>query len=201
MSHRFPQRVICRGARCRTALTSPDMPHALPDDTAVVGLLVVAFNSRENLLRCFRRNVQAKLVGSREQERNEGLLVVGHDGQDIEANAFRKRRLMQESIALHFRECFGNALHRNGLQFEMHRTSYFLECPKTRNSFDSGSKKRSTTRSLSGMMALSVIVMPSGHTLVQHLVILHNPTPNCVFRSGTRSATSSGGISRGGAEE
>ena len=43
---------------------------------------------------------------------------------------------------------------------------------------------------LSGIMALSVIVMPSGHTLVQHLVILHNPTPNCSLRSPTRSPTS-----------
>ncbi len=36
----------------------------------------------------------------------------------------------------------------------------------------SGSKYSSTTRSLSGMIALSVIVMCSGHTLVQHTVML-----------------------------
>src|SRR5690606_31046954 len=40
-----------------------------------------------------------------------------------------------------------------------------------------GSNDRSTTRSLTGMMALSVILMPSGHTSVQHLVMLHSPMP------------------------
>ena len=41
-----------------------------------------------------------------------------------------------------------------------------------RNTRVTGSKKRSTTRSLSGMIALSVIWMSSGQTLVQHLVML-----------------------------
>src|SRR5262249_32458531 len=35
-----------------------------------------------------------------------------------------------------------------------------------------GSYRRSTTRSFSGMMALSVMVISSGQTLVQHLVML-----------------------------
>ena len=60
----------------------------------------------------------------------------------------------------------------NGFQFEMHNISYPFVLPNTRNSFDSGSKNRSTTRSFSGMIALSVIVMFSGQTLVQHLVML-----------------------------
>jgi hypothetical protein len=42
----------------------------------------------------------------------------------------------------------------------------------TRSSLLSGSKYLSTTRSLSGMMALSVMWMCSGHTFVQHLVML-----------------------------
>jgi hypothetical protein len=43
-----------------------------------------------------------------------------------------------------------------------------------------------------GMMLLSVIRMCSGHTSVQHLVMLHNPRPDCVLSAGTRSRTSSG---------
>jgi hypothetical protein len=45
------------------------------------------------------------------------------------------------------------------------------------------------------MIALSVIVMFSGQTFVQHFVMLQYPIP-CFSRSaGTRSATSSGCIS------
>ena len=40
------------------------------------------------------------------------------------------------------------------------------------NSCFKGSKKRSTTRSLSGMIAFSVIVIDSGHTLRQQVVML-----------------------------
>src|SRR3954469_8973026 len=45
------------------------------------------------------------------------------------------------------------------------------------------------------MMALSVIVMCSGHTFVQHLVMLQYPIPYSAFSSGMRSAVSSGFIS------
>ena len=41
-----------------------------------------------------------------------------------------------------------------------------------RSSFVSGSYILSTTRSFSGMIALSVMVISSGQTLVQHLVML-----------------------------
>src|SRR5690349_3731980 len=129
------------------------------------------------------------------------MLVVGHDGQNIQANAFRKSRFIQESIALHLRQRFGNALDGNRFQLELHRMeiSYVFELLKMRNNFDNGSKKRSTTRSLSGIIALSVIVMPSGHTLVQHLVMLHSPMPNSFLSSSTRSPTSKGCISRAAA--
>lgn len=80
-----------------------------------------------------------------------------------------------------------------------HRLDHGQFYLKTRNKRVRGSKKRSTTRSFNGIIALSVIVMLSGHTLVQHLVMLHSPMP-CSFRkAGTRSATSSGCISRAAA--
>ena len=61
-----------------------------------------------------------------------------------------------------------------------------------------GSYEASTTRSLRGMMALSVILMCSGQTSVQHLVILHFPRPCSCRRSSRRSLTSSGCISNFG---
>ena len=50
-------------------------------------------------------------------------------------------------------------------------------------------------RSFIGMMALSVIFIPSGHTSVQHLVMLQSPRPNSSCAASRRSAVSSGCIS------
>src|SRR5439155_132793 len=47
-----------------------------------------------------------------------------------------------------------------------------------------GSYALSATRSFSGIIALSVMVICSGHTLVQHLVMLHNPMA-CSRRSAS----------------
>ena len=56
-------------------------------------------------------------------------------------------------------------------------SSSLLRMPILLPSHTSGSYLRSTTRSFIGMIALSVILMPSGHTSVQHLVMLHIPMP------------------------
>ena len=52
--------------------------------------------------------------------------------------------------------------------------------PRRKSLFPShttGSYLPSTARSLSGISALSVILMCSGHTSVQHLVMLQKPRP------------------------
>src|SRR6266478_5794920 len=121
--------------------------------------------------------------------------MVRHDGENVEAYALREAGFIQQSVALHLRQRFRNTLLGNGFQFEMHNISYLVELLNTRNSFDSGSKNRSTTRSLSGMIALSVIVMFSGQTLVQHLVMLQRPMPPWSFNSRNRFPVSSGCIS------
>ena len=65
-----------------------------------------------------------------------------------------------------------------------------------RSSQRTGSYRSSATRSFSGMIALSVSWIPSGQTSVQHLVMLHSPTPNSSLMSGLRSSVSSGCMSR-----
>src|SRR5262249_2494049 len=58
-----------------------------------------------------------------------------------------------------------------------------------------GSYLRSATRSFIGISALSVILMFSGHTSVQHLVMLQNPRPCSSWAELRRSRVSSGCIS------
>ena len=71
------------------------IPQTLPDDALVVGPLVVALNLRKNLLCGFRIHMRLELVGSRQQKGNQRLLVIGHDGQNIEANALRQVGFIQ----------------------------------------------------------------------------------------------------------
>src|SRR5262245_57644838 len=56
--------------------------------------------------------------------------------------------------------------------------------------------KLSAMRSFMGMMPLSVMWMCSGHTSVQHLVMLHSPIPAWAPTNSERSTVSSGCMSR-----
>ena len=100
-------------------------------------------------------------------------LVIGIDAQNIKADAFRLRRLIQKPVTMRFFERCRNGWLRKRLQLEIPCCPPFTaHLLKILNSFRNGSKYSSTTRSFSGMMALSVIVIPSGHTFVQHFVML-----------------------------
>src|SRR5262249_23681201 len=70
----------------------------------------------------------------------------------------------------------------------------FLPPRNLRSSHTMGSKL-STMRSFMGMMPLSVMWMCSGHTSVQHLVMLQRPTPACRPANSERSTVSSGCMS------
>ncbi len=95
----------------RIALTNAGISQSLPDDAGVVGLLVVSFDSSENFLGSFRLHVGVELIGPRQEQGNQCLLVIGHDGQNVEANAFRKNRFIQEPVTLHLGERLGDTLH------------------------------------------------------------------------------------------
>ena len=89
MIHGFPQRVIGGGAGSVATVANARIPQTLPDDALVVRPLVVSPNLCQNLQCGFGIHMRVELVGSREQKRNQSLLMVGHDGQDIEAYALR----------------------------------------------------------------------------------------------------------------
>ena len=115
-----------------------------------------------------------ELVGARERELDQRLLVVGLDRQHVEADAFRRRRLVQEPVALRLQQGRAHARRGNALEVMHHAPDPASVCRREKifTSLPTGSKNWSTTRSLSGMIALSVIRIPSGQTAVQHLVML-----------------------------
>src|SRR6185436_19463232 len=105
-----------------------------------------------------------KLVGDGKQQRHQGLLVPGTDSEDIEADALRRGGVADDPVPLGRLEGRGDG--GFGDRFGAECSHGFLL--KIFTNFPNGSKNSSTTRSFSGMMALSVMVMCSGHTLVQH---------------------------------
>src|ERR1700757_3585280 len=68
VTHRFAQSMICGPAPSATSLSNSGMSHTLPDDAGVIILLVITLDSSKNFLSFPRRQLQVKLIGSREQE-------------------------------------------------------------------------------------------------------------------------------------
>src|SRR5262245_10565495 len=71
-----------------------------------------------------------------------------------------------------------------------------LRVPRNFLSSQTMGSKLSAMRSFMGMMPLSVMWMFSGHTSVQHLVMLHSPIPAWARTNSVRSTLSSGCMSR-----
>src|SRR5579862_1576493 len=95
MIHCFSKRVIRGCAGSGPAVTYARISQTLPDDAVVVGPLIVALNLGENLAGGFHIHMRMELVGARQQKRNQRLLMVGYDGQDIEADALGKAGFVQ----------------------------------------------------------------------------------------------------------
>src|SRR5882762_4391648 len=178
----------------------PQLPLAPPlgNHPGVVGPVVLPAQLRQCPVRmaCAHVGVLAELVGDGEEQHHQHLLVVGVDLEDVEADALRLLRLVEQPVALRFGNGPGNARAGDRLELEHDALLFPHLLPrKSRNSFRSGSYIPSTTLSLRGMMALSVMLISSGQTRVQHLVMLQKPTPWVSFSSASRSSVSSGCIS------
>src|SRR6516225_8196805 len=90
MVHCLPQRMICGCAGPSATMANARISKTLPDDALVVDPLVVSLDLCQNLLCRFHMHIRIELVGPREKKRNQRLLVIGRDGQNIEANTFRQ---------------------------------------------------------------------------------------------------------------
>src|SRR6185503_6992239 len=123
------------------------------------------------------------------------------DDDQLAEPAARDRRLDHEDEQQHGHEDADRDLERESLIQEEGGSGSpaprFAGFPRMRRSAHPiGSYVLVTMRSLSGMIALSVMWMCSGQTSVQHFVMLQNPRP-CFWRmSSMRSFVSSGCISR-----
>ena len=86
----------------RAALRQLRLGSALGQNARVIGALVLAFDPREQLIRrCVAHSVAlAEAIGQSKKQRNDGRLVVRVRRADIEANAFRFARFIEEAITL-----------------------------------------------------------------------------------------------------
>src|ERR1700722_5476963 len=105
------------------AVVDAGVAHAFPDDAGIIFAFVIAFNFGEDFLGGFGVDVGLELVGAGEEQGDQGLLVVGDDRENVETNTFGEVRFVQQAVAFDFGERFGDALRRDGLQFEVHNVS------------------------------------------------------------------------------
>src|SRR5438067_531971 len=112
--HRLAQGMIGIGIAGGPVLTEVRMGLAFPDETGVVGTLVLTFDAGEQLFRRFHRSAVVKLIGARKQERNERLLMGRQNRQDVQANAFGQVRFVQKPVTFGLLQSLGNGIGRDG---------------------------------------------------------------------------------------
>src|SRR5690606_13035366 len=183
---------------------------ALVDDPLEVHALVLVGDLRDRvlgLLHARRLPRRDELVGERQHADLARRWVVGPGGEHGQADRLGLPGPVAEAIVRHLLHRLldvGGVGRLEAVLAGLHVVPDSSRCDlvrlripnSLRPSIAIGSKYRSTTRSLSGMMPLSVMLMCSGHTSVQHLVMLHMPEPYSLRISGMRSSVSSGCISR-----
>src|SRR5437016_3661674 len=112
--HRLAQGMIGIGVAGGPILAEMRMGLAFPDETGVVGTLVLTFDAGEQLFRRFHRSAVVKLIGARKQERNERLLMGRQNRQDVQANAFGQVRFVQKPVTFGLLQSLGNGIGRDG---------------------------------------------------------------------------------------
>ncbi len=114
---RLLEKVIGHEARVRPAVAKHGARAPFADDAAVVGPLVLAVEAREDFLGATDVDGRPfELVGQGEQQRDEGLLVVRLDLQDVQTDALGLPRLVQEPVALRLLERPRNGFPRQRLE-------------------------------------------------------------------------------------
>jgi len=109
--HRFPQPFVRLRAAARFSVGEQGLRASLVDDPAVVGAFVFVVQLRDRAP-CVRdtTGIEHELVGEGEEQRCSCLLVVGIDGEHVEADAFGLARLVQEPIPFRFDERPGHGI-------------------------------------------------------------------------------------------
>ncbi len=100
----------------------------LPDDPGVVGALVLAAQLRQDTIRLIHGHVVAlaELVGDGQEQHGEHLLVVGVDPEDVEADALRLLRLVEQPVSLRLGDGPGNC--RAGDRLELEHGALLVRC-------------------------------------------------------------------------
>ena len=109
--------------RAGRALCKLRLGPALGQNSGVISPLVLAFYPGQKLVRLGVADsvALAEAIGQREQERNQSPLVFRVGLEDIETNAFRFGRLVEETVTLRFFEGRGDGFFGKGLELRHNR--------------------------------------------------------------------------------
>ena len=118
--HRVAEAVV--GRRAHDVLAVQERAGlALVDQAAVVGALVLV-GQLDDVGACLARRggrtVGAELIGERQDEATQGVLVVGVDDEDVVADALGLRRVVEQPVALGLLHRVGDAVGVDPLELE-----------------------------------------------------------------------------------
>ena len=94
---------------------------AFPDNPGVVGVLVRIAHTIDHTERLGdrARDVLVELLGQRQQQCDERVVVLGLDGQRVEADALRFGRLVQQPITFGLGDCARYRFRRQSLELRI----------------------------------------------------------------------------------
>ena len=108
--HCFLEKIVRLEATPRRVLSQFHFCPALGHDPGIIRAVVVRSHAGQQLFSMRFADAVAfvETIGQREQKHDDGLLVVGIDGKNIEANALRFSRFVEQAVALSLFQCCGN---------------------------------------------------------------------------------------------
>src|SRR5262249_27718625 len=116
--HRLAEPGVRSETGARAAVLQTRLGAALADDAGVVRTLVLALDARQHLLRPAHVTARFELVGQRQEERDDRLLILVIDAQHVEADTLGLGGLVQDAVAFGSLERSRDGISRERLELE-----------------------------------------------------------------------------------
>src|SRR5947208_12600635 len=110
--HRFAKQLVSLKPTIRRSLSQLRFGSPFVEDSSVISAFVFGCYSRQQFLRLCIADAVAlfKTIGQRQQKSDDRLLIFGVDVQNIETDAFRLARFVEQPIPLRFFQRGGNVV-------------------------------------------------------------------------------------------
>src|SRR5262245_25025873 len=117
--HCFAQKIVSLKPAARRVLSQFRLCPAFSDDSGIIRALIFRFHAGQQFFRLRLADAVPffEAICEREQKRDDVPLVIGIDSKNIEANALRFARLVEQTVALSLLQRGGNGIFVELFQF------------------------------------------------------------------------------------